>query len=453
MNVKGKKILIVGFGKTGVSALNLLMPMGAICAVQDTKSEDKIDGKLLDMLKNNNVKCYFGAPPESSEKFDMLVMSPGVPTELDFIQKLEQSGSEIIGEVELAFRFSKGKFVSITGTNGKTTVTTLVGEIFKNAKKDTFVVGNIGFPVTSVVHETKDDSWIITETSSFQLETIQGFKPYISAFLNISPDHLDRYKNMQNYINSKARIFEFQDENDYFVVNYDDKAVYEVISNCRAKVVPFSRLSELTFGVFVKDNKITVADEKGELTEICGAKELLLIGGHNLENALASTAIAHFAGIPADDIAKTLRTFTGVEHRVEFCGEIKGIRFINDSKGTNIDASVKAIEAIDGEIILIAGGYDKKLEFDELIDAFTGKVRHMVLLGTTAKKIKETAESKGFYDNVILNNMEECVNMAFELAKPGDTVLLSPACASMDMYSSFEERGAHFKKCVAMLEK
>jgi len=453
MDLKGKKVLIVGFGKTGVSVLDVLLPMGAICFVQDAKSEDKIDAKLLDMLKNNNIKCYFGTEPEPFEKFDMLVMSPGVPTDLGFIKQAEQNGSEIIGEIELAYRICKGKFVSITGTNGKTTVTTLVGEIFKNDNKDTFVVGNIGFPVTSISHETKEDSWNITETSSFQLETIRGFKPYISAFLNISPDHLDRYKTMQNYINSKARIFEYQDENDYFVVNYDDKEVYKTASNCKAKIVPFSRVCELPFGVFVKENKITVANEKGELIEICGADELRLIGGHNLENALASVAIAYFAGISTDAIAKTLKTFTGVEHRVEFCGEIQGVKFINDSKGTNIDASVKAIEAISGSIILIAGGYDKKLEFDELIDAFSGKVKYMTLLGTTAKKIKETAERKGFYNNVILNNMEECVTMAFELAKPGDTVLLSPACASMDMYSGFEERGEHFKKCVSLLEK
>jgi len=453
MNLTNKRILIVGLGKSGTSALDLILPMGAICAVQDSKSEDKIEPKLLAKLKENNIECFFSRVPDSSEKFDMLVLSPGVPPELDFIKNAEQNGSEIIGEVELAYRMSKGNFVAITGTNGKTTTTTLVGEIFKNDNKDTFVVGNIGRTVTSIVHETKDESWIITETSSFQLETIRGFKPRISAFLNISPDHLDRYHNMQNYINSKARIFEYQDENDYFVVNYDDKQVYEIVPNCKAKVVPFSRLSELDFGVFVKDNEITIADVSGSLISVCRADELVMLGTHNLENALASIAIAYFAGISISAIAKTLKTFSGVEHRVEFCGEINGVKFVNDSKGTNVDSSKRAIEAINGSIILIAGGYDKKVEFDELFDAFSGKVKHVMLIGTTAIQLKETAERKGFYDNIILKDMEECVQKAFELAEPGDTILLSPACASQDMYLNFEERGAHFKSCVKKLEK
>ena len=453
MNLTNKRILIVGLGKSGTSVLDLILPMGAICAVQDSKSEDKIEPKLLAKLKENNIECFFSRVPDSSEKFDMLVLSPGVPPELDFIKNAEQNGSEIIGEVELAYRMSKGNFVAITGTNGKTTTTTLVGEIFKNDNKDTFVVGNIGRTVTSIVHETKGESWIITETSSFQLETIRGFKPRISAFLNISPDHLDRYHNMQNYINSKARIFEYQDENDYFVVNYDDKQVYEIVPNCKAKVVPFSRLSELDFGVFVKDNEITIADVSGSLISVCRADELVMLGTHNLENALASIAIAYFAGISISAIAKTLKTFSGVEHRVEFCGEINGVKFVNDSKGTNVDSSKRAIEAINGSIILIAGGYDKKVEFDELFDAFSGKVKHVMLIGTTAIQLKETAERKGFYDNIILKDMEECVQKAFELAEPGDTILLSPACASQDMYLNFEERGAHFKSCVKKLEK
>ena len=453
MNLKGKKVLIVGLGKTGTSVLDLLLPMGVICAVQDSKSEDKIAPDLLAKLKENSIESFLGRLPDPSEKFDMLIVSPGVPTELDFIQKAQQNGTEIIGEVELAFRMSRGNFVAITGTNGKTTTTTLVGEIFENDKKDTFVVGNIGTTVTSIAHETKDESWIITETSSFQLETIRGFKPRISAFLNISPDHLDRYGNMQRYIASKARIFEYQDENDYFVVNYDDKQVYEIVPNCKAKVVPFSRLSELTFGVFVKDDQITIADGNGDLIKVCRTDELVMLGTHNLENALASTAIAHFAGVSTESIAKTLKTFSGVEHRVEFCGEINGVKFVNDSKGTNVDSSMRAIEAINGSIILIAGGYDKKVEFDELFDVFSDKVKHVILIGTTANQLKETAERKGFFNNIILENMEQCVQKAFELAKPGDTILLSPACSSQDMYLNFEERGAHFKNCVKNLEK
>jgi len=447
-----KKILIVGLGRSGIAALNALVSLGAYCAVQDSKNIEATDIELRKMIEKNNITCYLGTLPETSEKFDIVLLSPGVSPELPFIKDLKSRGCEMIGELELAFEITKGKFIAITGTNGKTTTTTLVGEIFKNAQKDFFVAGNIGRALTSIAHETSDSSWIIAETSSFQLETTKTFRPYISVFLNITPDHLDRHKNMKNYIDAKARIFENQDKTDYFVVNYDDKNVYERASDCKAKVVPFSRLAELEYGVYVKNNKIVVRTETGEVFEVCRADEVLIQGNHNLENALAGTACAYFAGISIDVIAKTLKEFPGVEHRLEFCRELSGVKFINDSKGTNPDASVKALEAVKEPIILIAGGYDKKLEFDEFIEAFKGKVKHLVLLGTTAEKIEKTAKSKGFEDSVILKSMEECVAMAFELAKPGYTVLLSPACASNDMYANFEERGKHFKDCVARLE-
>ena len=452
VDLRGKRVLVVGLGKSGTAAIEALLSLGASCAVQDAKSVEKLEPKLLEMLEKNNIAHYLGIEPGPSEQFDMLVLSPGVPPALRFIQNAKQNGSGIIGELELAFRMSKGKFIAITGTNGKTTTTTLVGEIFKNAGKDAYVAGNIGLPVTSVVRETKDDSWIITETSSFQLETIKNFKPVISAFLNISPDHLDRYKNMQNYIGAKAKIFENQNENDYFIVNYDEKEIYELSSKCKAKVIPFSRVTALEdVGVFIKEDKITIGNEDGELIEVCAAGDLLIPGAHNLENALAATAIAYFAGISVPVIAETLSTFAGVEHRLEFCRELEGVRFINDSKGTNPDASIKAVEAIKGPIILIAGGADKNLKFEAFIEAFGDKVKHMMLLGATAENIKETAERKGFNKSIILKNMEECVNAAFESAEPGYTVLLSPACASLDMYSCFEERGVHFKNCVMKL--
>jgi len=452
INFEGKKVLVVGLGKSGIASVELLISLGALCAVYDTKRIEKVDAKLVEMFRKNNIDCYFGTEPAQNDIFDVLVLSPGVPPELNFIQRAKQNGSEVIGEMELAFIAAKGKFVSITGTNGKTTTTTLVGEMFKNAGKDTFVVGNIGIAATSVAKDTKDSSWIIAETSSFQLETIKTFKPYISAFLNITPDHLDRHKNMHSYIAAKAKIFENQDENDYFVINYDAKEIYGLHTTCKAKVVPFSRVSALEFGAFVKDGTITIGNKSGETVEICRTDELLMPGTHNIENALAGAAMAYFAGISASVIARTLKTFAGVEHRLEFCRELNGVRFINDSKGTNPDASIKAIEAVGGEIILIAGGYDKNSEFEEFIDAFGDKVKHMVLLGDTAQKIKKTAESKGFDRNTIVKDMNECVDVAFELAMPGYTVLLSPACASLDMYSCFEERGEHFKNCVMNLE-
>jgi len=436
--------LIAGLGKSGAAALGALLPKGCRLFAHDSKSASCFEPELLKMLENNNVGCYFGKMPAPEDRFDMLVMSPGVPADSEFVK----NANEVIGEIELAYRLSKGKFVAVTGTNGKTTTTALVGEIFKSAGRETFVVGNIGNAAAGAAGKTSEDSWLITEASSFQLETTKDFKPYVSAILNIAPDHLDRHKNMDNYIEAKAKIFKNQDENDYFVVNYDDKTAYALALTCRAKTVPFSRVSELEFGTFVKNGSIACRGTDGELTEICSTREVLIPGGHNLENCLAAAAIAFFAGVQADTIKQTLKSFAGVPHRLEFCGEVNGIRFVNDSKGTNPDASARAVEAVEGPIVLIAGGHDKKLEFSEFVDAFHGKVEHMVLMGETAETIKATAEGKGFRNCTVLGSMEECVRKAFALAKPGGTVLLSPACASWGMYGNFEERGDHFKMCV-----
>lgn len=265
---------------------------------------------------------------------------------------------------------------------------------------------------------------------------------------------MDRHKTMENYGAAKARIFENQDSNGYLVINKDDARCFSLADggkNCRATVIPFSRKEHLEVGAFIKDNNIVIRDPEGKIFVFCGTEELQIPGAHNLENALAATAIAHFAGINHKVISETLRTFKGVEHRMEFCGEIEGILFVNDSKGTNPDASIKAIEATKGRMVLIAGGYNKNSTFTGFINAFNGNVKAMVLLGNTASKIKREAESLGFKNSYIMNNMDECVNKAYELAEEGDTVLLSPACASWDMYDSFEQRGDHFKKCVKKL--
>ena len=452
-NIKDKKVLVVGLGKSGIAAIEAMVKLEADVYVQDSKTEDAVDAGLLTYLKENNVTCYFGKTPEDMAQFDMLVLSPGVPPELAFIQDAKNAGAEVIGELEVAYRFGKGQYVALTGTNGKTTTTTLVGEIFEKAGKETHVVGNIGVAVVSKSLDVDDDAWLVTETSSFQLETICDFKPVVSAVLNLTPDHLNRHKTMENYGAAKARIFENQDENQYLVINYDDKVCYALAEECKAKVVPFSRMEELDFGAFVKDGYIVIKNEQGELIRFCKTEELNIPGTHNLENALAAAAIAYFAGLNADVIRDALVEFQGVEHRIEFCGEVDGVRFVNDSKGTNPEASIKAIDAMKGGVILIAGGYDKGSTFDELIEAFNGKVKHMVLLGKTALMIKETAEKHGFTASVIVEDMEQCVNEGFRLAEKGDTVLLSPACASWDMYKSFEQRGEHFKECVKKLGK
>ena len=451
LNVKGKKILVAGLGKSGLAALDALLELGADVAVHDAKSLDNFEPELLRMLEENKIVCYLGREPKPESRFDMLVLSPGIPPETGFVKNAEENGSEIIGELELSFRIGKGNYVAVTGTNGKTTTTALIGEMFKAADRDVYVVGNIGTAVATVALKAGDGSWLVTETSSFQLETAGSFRPRVSVLLNITPDHLDRHKNMENYIEAKAKIFKNQDESDCLVVNYDDKTAYALSAGCRAKTVPFSRIAELPFGAFVAGGSIVLRDDGGKCENICGAEELLIPGRHNLENALAAAAAAYFAGIPTYVIAETLRTFSGVEHRLEFCGEIGGVRFVNDSKGTNPDAAAKAVEAVAGDVVLIAGGYDKKADFGGFIKSFGGKVKHMLLLGETADKIRGAAENAGFYDSTVLGGMEECVERAFGLAAPGDTVLLSPACASWDMYSCFEERGSHFKGCVARL--
>ena len=450
-NIKDKKVLVVGMGKSGIAAVEAMVKLGADVYVQDSKEADAVAEELMGFLKDNGVTCSFGCVPEDMGIFDMVILSPGVPPELGFIQEAKKAGAEVIGELEVAYRFGKGNYVALTGTNGKTTTTTLVGEIFKKAGKETHVVGNIGVAVISKSLDVEDDAWLVTETSSFQLETICDFKPAVSAVLNLTPDHLNRHKTMENYGAAKARIFENQDENQYLVINYDDKVCYDLAKACRAKVVPFSRMEQLDFGAFVKDGYIVIKNEEGKEVRFCKTDELSIPGTHNLENALAAAAIAYFAGLDPAVITAALVEFQGVEHRIEFCGEVDGVRFVNDSKGTNPEASIKAIEAMKGGIILIAGGYDKGSDFDELIEAFNGKVKHMVLLGKTAPAIKETAEKYGFMNSVIVNDMEECVNEGFRLAQPGDTVLLSPACASWDMYKSFEQRGDHFKECVKKL--
>lgn len=449
--IMNKRVLVVGMGRSGIAAVQAMLKLGAEVSVQDSKSAEEIDAQLLTFLQGKGVSCYFHEIPQDTEQFDMLILSPGVDPELPFIRKAAEEGAEIIGELEIAYRITKGSFVAITGTNGKTTTTTLVGEIFKNEKKRTFVVGNIGVAVISKALEAGEEDWLVTETSSFQLETTRDFKPLVSAILNLTPDHLNRHHTMEAYAAAKARIFANQDENGYCVVNYDDKTCYALTRDCKARVVPFSRKEELDFGAFVKDGRLVLADEKGTLIELCGKDELKIIGEHNVENALAAAAVCFFAGISPETIAKTLREFGGVEHRLEFSGELDGVSFYNDSKGTNVDAAVIAIRAMRGRIILIAGGDGKGQSFDELIDNFDGRVKHMLLMGRDAGIIAEAADRRGFREYTYCKDMEECVRRAAELAEPSDVVLLSPACASWDMYDNFEQRGRHFKDCVKRL--
>ena len=446
--MKDKNVLIIGMGKSGVAAYEALKTLGAKISLQDSKELNTEDFP--------GATCYFGKMPEDFSEFDMMVLSPGVDPESDFVTKAKAQGVEIVGELELAYRLAKGTFVGITGTNGKTTTTTLVGEIFKAAKVHSAVVGNIGFPVITESLRSTDDEWLITEVSSFQLQTTSEFKPKVSAILNLTPDHLNRHHTMEEYGKAKASINKKQDENGYFIINKDDETCMDLCLNKawtpKAKLAYFSRKEEVKLGAFLKGDMLAVKDEDGKVTEFIDKHELKIIGDHNVENALAAIAICHFSGIPKEPIIETLRAFPGVEHRIEFAGEINGVKFYNDSKGTNVDAAVIALKAIGHDVILIAGGDAKSQEFDDLIKAFPGRVKHMVLLGRDAGDIAKAADKYGFKDYSYKKDMEECVKAAFEMAKPGDTVLLSPACASWDMYKNYEVRGDHFKSVVKTLK-
>ncbi|WFD09153.1 UDP-N-acetylmuramoyl-L-alanine--D-glutamate ligase [Tepidibacter hydrothermalis] len=443
MDLNSKNVLLVGLARTGISTIKKLYEKGAKVTVNDIKNEEKLKD-ILDDLKEYDIKYVLGKHIEDINNIDLTIVSPGVPLDLDFIKKIKSANIEVIGEVELSYRLSKSFFIGITGTNGKTTTTTLVGEIFKSANKDTYIVGNIGNPVIDTVDNTDEDSVLVTELSSFQLESIKEFRPRISAILNITPDHLNRHKTMQNYIDAKCRIFENQNENDFTVLNYDCETTRDLAKKCKSKIVYFSRKEILNEGVYVKDDIITINLNDKEI-KLMSINEISIPGSHNLENALAAVSIAAVYGLDMDVVKQVLKTFGGVEHRLEFVRQINDVKFVNDSKGTNPDASIKALSSYENPIVLIAGGLDKKSDFTEFTKLFNEKVKHVILLGETSDIIKESAIKQGFNNCHKVENMEEAVQKAYKLASPNDVVLLSPACASWDMYESYEVRGNHFK--------
>lgn len=447
-SLKDMNVLVVGMGKSGKAAISVLTDCGAKVSAQDSADESKMDPEFLDYLRDRKVTTYFGRTPEDMTAYDMLVLSPGVPPALDFIQEAGKAGAEIIGELELAFRITPAEFAAITGTNGKTTTTTLVGEIFKAAGRKTYVVGNIGNPVVTEAENAGEDAWMVTEASSFQLETTKEFRPVVSAILNLTPDHLNRHKTMEAYGDAKARIAVNQTPEEYMVVNYDDEAVMQLSHQSKATIVPFSRRTALDAGAYLDGTEIVIRDFDGTVHRICDRSDLRIIGDHNVENALAAAAICYFAGIGEDVIGKAISAFPGVEHRIEFCGTKDGVDYYNDSKGTNVDAAVIALKALSSNIILIAGGDGKSQDFTDLANHLDGAVTALVLLGRDAPIIEEAARKAGFTEIYNCGSMEECVRKATELSRSGDKVLLSPACASWDMYPNYEVRGRHFKQCV-----
>ena len=446
--LKDMNILVVGMGRSGKAALEALSGTGAKLSAQDSQDASHMDEAFLEFLREGHVATYFGSTPDDMSVFDMLVLSPGVPPQLDFIREAASEGAEIIGELELAYRMTDAHFAAITGTNGKTTTTTLAGEIFKAAGRKTSVVGNIGNPVVTEAVSADSDSWMVTEVSSFQLETTRDFRPEVSAILNLTPDHLNRHKTMKAYGDAKARIAVNQSPEEYLIINRDDEAAMELARQSRATVVPFSRKAALEAGAFLQGRDIVIKDFDGTIHHICSRDDLRIIGDHNVENVLAAADLCYYAGIDEDVIGNAVRAFPGVEHRIEFCGTRDGVDYYNDSKGTNVDAAVIALKALENNIILIAGGDGKAQDFTDLAAHLDGAVTALVLLGRDAPLIEEAARKAGFTDIFTCGSMEECVRKASELARSGDKVLLSPACASWDMYPNYEVRGRHFKDCV-----
>ena len=445
-----KNVLVAGTGKSGVNAGKLLLKKEAEVTFYDDNEKLNVEQFLSQFEEREGIRVVLGAINDAIlEKIDLMVISPGIPVDSAIANQVREAGIPIWSEIELAYQVGAGHLAAITGTNGKTTTTSLVGEMFANYSDSSFTVGNIGIPYTEVALQMNENSYTVAEVSSFQLETIADFKPHVSAVLNVTPDHLNRHYTMENYASVKLDICRNQTEEDYLILNYDDPITKEMESDARvkAKVVYFSRLHSLEEGIFIKDDAIVIR-EKDEEIKVIDTDELVLLGGHNLENYMAGVAIGYYMGIPMDVITATLKTFKGVAHRIEFVREVNGVTYYNDSKGTNPDAAIKGIQAMNRKTVLIGGGYDKGVAFDDWIKAFDGKVKKLVLLGQTAQMIADTAKKYGFTDVVFAKDLKEAVTMCADFAKPGEAVLLSPACASWGMFDNYEQRGDMFKEYV-----
>mgnify|MGYP004446039511 CR=1 FL=1 len=451
MELMNKRVLVFGTGISGIGAADLLEKVQAFPILYDGNEKltvEEVRGKLPDGSRSEVV---IGALEEGLLKtIDLAVLSPGVPTDLEQVNRIRAAGIPIWGEIELAYRNSRGDVLAITGTNGKTTTTTLVGEIMKYHQPSVYVVGNIGNPYTKVAPEMTDDTVSVAEISSFQLETIDQFRPKVSAITNITPDHLNRHHTMEEYIRVKEQITKNQTEEDTCVLNYEDEVLRKFGEQLHTRVIFFSSARVLKKGIYLNGDVIEYNDGE-RITPICSVKELKLPGLHNYENVMTAVAMTLAYGVPLEEIRHVVCAFTAVEHRIEFVAEKNGVVYYNDSKGTNPDAAIKGIQAMDRPTVLIGGGYDKDSAFDEWINAFEGKVTCLVLIGQTKEKIAQTADRCGFHDYVFAETFEEAFDLCVSRARPGDAVLLSPACASWGMFPNYEVRGNVFKELVNRL--
>lgn len=447
MEYNGKKALVCGMARSGIAAAKLLNRLGARVTLQDMKKREEISADVL-ALEGEGIVLYTGAnPDEIACAQDLIVLSPGIPCDLPFIAAAEEAGIEVISEVELAYRLTPCPITAITGTNGKTTTTTLTGEIMKTAYSGTAVVGNIGIPYSEEVERLTEKDWVVAEISSFQMEKAKEFHPHISAVLNITPDHLNRHKTMDVYIAMKERVFAKQTAEDFCILNHGDETCRKMADKTAAKVFFFDSSETLAEGIYLDGDAIEV--RWGAINEtLIHVDELQILGVHNYENVMAAAAMAICAGISLDAIRTALKGFAGVAHRIEYVATVDGVDYYNDSKGTNVDASIRAVLAMKKPIVLIGGGYDKGSSFDEWTKLFPGRVKHLVLIGVTAPKVRASAEKFGFTAISDCETFAEAVDLCREKAEDGDCVLLSPACASWGMFDNYEQRGDMFKEQV-----
>jgi len=449
MELNNKRVLVVGLGKSGVASALFLKAHGARVTVSDTKSGDELRNEIPVLLDHGITVETGGHGERTFRGQDLIVVSPGVPVDAPLLQQARSLGEQVIGEIELAAQFLPGPIVAITGSNGKTTTTTLTGEILTAGGITTLVGGNIGTPAISLAERAKPETVIVLEVSSFQLETIQTFRPRIAVVLNVTPDHLDRHKTFEAYVDAKARLFENQGGDDFAVLNEDDPTCAAMAARTQAQVFWFSRQKEVKQGAWVHDGKILFRDAKAH-REIMLASEIPLKGAHNLENVLAAVCVGALMGCAPERIRQAVRDFKAVEHRLEYVATIRGVDYYNDSKATNVDATIKALESFPANIHLILGGKDKGSDYSVLNDLLRQRVKSVYTIGAAAAKIESqiVSSKNGGPELVHSETLENALRKASAVAHPGDAVLLAPACASFDQFKSYEHRGKVFKEIV-----
>ena len=444
MDLRNQRVLVVGLGKSGVASALFLADRGARVAVSDAKSQEQLREEIP-LLLDHGISVETGQHGERTFRDqDLIVVSPGVAFDVPQLVHARERGIPVIGEVELAVRFLKGRIIAITGSNGKTTTTTLVGEILSAGGRKALVGGNIGTPAITFVDRATDDTWLVLEISSFQLETIDSFHPHVAVVLNVTPDHLDRHHTFENYVRAKTRIFENQSSGDFAVLNADDEACVAMAKGVKAARLWFSRVREVESGAFVRQKQILWRDERGERT-LMPLDEIQLKGTHNVENVLAAVCVGMLAGVDPAQIRAAVAAFKAVEHRLEYVATVRGVEYYNDSKATNVDATIKALESFPGRIHLILGGKDKGSDYTLLNNLLRQRVKRVYTVGAAAAKIESQIRGA---EIVSAGTLEAAVRRAGESAVPGDIVLLAPACASFDQFTSYEHRGHVFKDLV-----